>query len=374
MLWLALKTLVHERSRFLITVAGLAFSSVLVLMQVGMYLGMMGNATAVIRHTDADIWVTSKNVQSFDFSNPFPEERINRVKSLSEVLSAERIIMTWGFLKLEDGGIEQVQIIGFDPDSGIGAPWSMVSGAPLDVKGGSYMIGDVTSEQRVGKLRVGSVWELSGKKFKLVGLSKGIKSFTTAPVFFMSYNEARTFWGGAWFGTSFIAAKVRDKRDIGRVAAALRATMRENDVFTRNGFIKKTVLYWTVQTGLGMAFFLTAILGLVIGGAIVGQTIYANTMEHLKEYGTLKAIGAKNRDVYTVIFSQASINAVAGFLSGGLIILFSKGAIERAGVSLYLNLWISALIFLMILSTCVFSAYFSVRKIKKLDPVMVFRG
>lgn len=364
----------HERSRFLITVAGLAFSSVLVLMQVGMYLGMMGNATAVIRHTDADIWVTSKNVQSFDFSNPFPEERINRVKSLSEVLSAERIIMTWGFLKLEDGGIEQVQIIGFDPDSGIGAPWSMVSGAPLDVKGGSYMIGDVTSEQRVGKLRVGSVWELSGKKFKLVGLSKGIKSFTTAPVFFMSYNEARTFWGGAWFGTSFIAAKVRDKRDIGRVAAALRATMRENDVFTRNGFIKKTVLYWTVQTGLGMAFFLTAILGLVIGGAIVGQTIYANTMEHLKEYGTLKAIGAKNRDVYTVIFSQASINAVAGFLSGGLIMLFSKGAIERAGVSLYLNLWISALIFLMILSTCVFSAYFSVRKIKKLDPVMVFRG
>lgn len=376
MLWLAAKTLLFEKSRLFITTVGIAFSTVLVLTQVGIYLGMMGNATSIIRNVDADIWVTSKNIQNFDFANPIPEERINRVRAIPDVKWADRLIMTWGFLKLKDGGQEQVQIIGFNPDTGVGAPWSMLSGAPSDVKGGSYMIIDRTSEQRLGSLKVGTVWELSGKRFKLVGISDGIKSFTTAPIVFMSYEQAQNLTTGLTkpSDASYIVAKLKNSSSAEKAINALRMSMKDNDIFSRSGFIAKTIKYWTIQTGIGMGFFLTAILGLMIGGAIVGQTIFSSTMEHIREYGTLKALGAKDSEIYRVIFWQAGINAVIGFLAGAVLIFFLAEGIERAGVPMYLNLLIIFSFFLLILLICLCSAYFSVRKIKNLDPVMVFRA
>ncbi|MBI5454375.1 MAG: FtsX-like permease family protein [Deltaproteobacteria bacterium] len=371
MFWLALKTFFHEKVRLATTLVGIIFSTILTLTQVGMYFGFMGNATAIIRNTDADIWVASKNIQNFDFSNPIPEERINRVRALSEIEWAERIVLAWGFFKLSTGGQEQVQIMGYDPDSGVGKPWSMLVGDTYAVKGGRYMIIDKTSEQRLGKLDIGNTWEISGRKFKLVGISEGIKTFTTAPLIFMAMEQARAFYSPD--DVTFIVAKVKERDKVDAVAEALRREMRDNDVYTRDGFIYKTVMYWTVQTGMGMGFFLTAILGVIIGGAIVGQTIYANTMEHMKEFGTLKAIGAKNLDLYKIIFTQAAVGALIGYVSGMLVILLLKGPIEKSGVSLYLSPALFAVLFVVILLTCLLSAYFSIRKVKSLDPVMVFR-
>lgn len=375
MLWLAVKTLFHEKGRLVITLTGIIFSTVLTLTQVSMYLGMMGNATGVIRHLDADIWITSKNSQNFDFAYPFPEDRINRVKAMPDVLWADRLILTWGFLKLEGGGQEQVQIIGFNPDTGRGAPWKMIAGSPSDIKGGRYMIIDKTSEKRLGQLKTGTLWELNDRLFKLVGISYGIKSFTTAPVIFMSYNQAQAFEGLVKDRqASYIVAKIKDTEKTEEIVKELRETMKNNDIFTKEGFINKTVMYWTVQTGMGMGFFLTAILGLIVGGAIVGQTVYANTMEHLREFGTLKALGARNSDIYRVIFSQVSISAVIGYSVGSLLILSIRDGIEKAGVNLYLSPGLFLILFLIIILTCFLSAYFSVRKIRTLDPVMVFRS
>ncbi len=376
MFWLAWKTLYHEKGRFLVTLAGTTLSTILVLMEVGIYLGMMRSATDIIRHNDADIWVASKNIQSFDFANAFPESRKNRVESLADVLWAEPLVLTWGFLKLADGAQEQVQIVGFNPDNGIGAPWSMLAGRPADVKGGRYMILDKTSEKRLGVLKQGSLWELSQSRFRLVGVSRDIRSFTTAPVLFMSYAQAQDLpigWMKPGF-TTYILAKVRDKAKIHEVAAALRTLLKENDVMTKEEFIERTVKYWTVQTGIGMSFFLTAFLGLVIGGAIVGQTIFSNTIQHIKEYGTLKAMGAHNKDIYKAIFSQALINATAGYAIGAAFIGLSRPSIEASGVPLYLSPLIVSSVFVFIGMSCIFSAYFSARKVKTLDPVMVFRG
>ncbi|HBH60646.1 MAG TPA: hypothetical protein DDX85_02660 [Nitrospiraceae bacterium] len=375
MYWLAIKTLFYEKGRLIITLIGIVFSTVLSLTQVSMYLGLIGNATAIIRHVDADIWIVSKNAQNFDFANPFPEERINRVKALSNVIRADKMILTWGFLKLANGGQEQVQIIGFNPDTGTGAPWNMISGSAADVKGGRYMIIDRTSEQRLGDLRVNTIWELNGRRFKLVGISQGIKSFTTSPIIFMSYLKAQQFFRetSSQKLASYIVAKVKDEGGIVETVEYLKAAMRDNDVFTRDDFVYKTVMYWTVQTGMGMGFFLTAVLGLIVGGAIVGQTVYANTMEHLREFGTLKALGARNSDIYKVIFAQTGISAVAGYTIGSVLILLAKDGIEKAGVSLYLSAGLFLILFFVILITCILSAYFSVRKVRTLDPVMVFR-
>jgi len=376
MFWLAWKTLYHEKTRFLITVTGIAFSTILVQTQVGIYFGMMGNATALIRHTDSDIWIAPKNIQNFDFANPVPEERVNKIKALPDVLWTEKLIVTWGFLKLANGGLEQVEIIGFNPDSGRGAPWNMLKGDAKDVKGGRYMILDKSAEERLGALRVGSVWELGGRRFKLVGLSNDIKSFTTSPIVFMSYKQAQEMPGGfvSPYETSYILAKLKDGAKAEETVSRLEYEMKDNDVMTKEGFISKTIKYWTIQTGIGMSFFLSAILGLIIAGAIAGQTIYANTVQHLKEYGTLKAMGARNEDIYKAIFSQAAISALSGYVIGTGFILAAESGIEKAGVPMYLDFWLLASLFIVIVMTCIGAAWFSVKKVRTIDPVMVFRG
>lgn len=379
MLWLAMKTLLHEKVRFLITLLGITVSAILTLVEIAIYLGMMGNATAIIRHTDADIWIASKNIQSFDFALPFPEERINKVRALPNVVWADKLLLNYGFIKLANGGREQIQIIGFDPDTGVGAPWSLIEGKAPDVKGGRRMIIDKTSEQRLGRLITGTQWEITIFKehsFRLVGISNGIKSFTTIPLVFMSYNEFDRLLAEAGLQdqVSFIVAKVADRNQLRENIRSLQASLKDNDVFTRDAFIRKTILYWTVQTGMGMAFFLTAILAMVIGSTIVGQTIYASTMEHLREYGTLKAIGARNSEIYQVIFSQAAISSVSGYGLAIIIALILKGGIEKAGVPFYLSPTVFVALFLVTLSACLASAYFSVSKIRTYDPVSVFKA
>lgn len=379
MLWLAVKTMLREKGRLIITLVGVIFAAVLALIEVSIYIGMMENATAVIKNTPGDIWVVSRNVQNFDFAFPFPEERTNQVRALPEVEWAEKLILLYGFLKLADGRSEQIQIVAFNPDSGIGGPWSMHIGKPSDVKGGRYMILDRSSEQRLGSLEVGSRWELTlaGRyAFKLVGLSEGIKSFTTMPMAFVSYSQAESLlsdfgWERQIF---FIVAKVRRPDQVDGVAAALRTALPNNDVYTREEFISHTVHYWTVQTGMGMAFFLTALLAILIGGVIVGQTIYAGTMEHLREYGTLKALGAKNREIYQVILYQTVLSVIAGYAAGALLVYLSKGIIEKGGVPIVFTPATFAAIFLILLLTCILAGYVSVRKVRQLDPVMVFKA
>jgi putative ABC transport system permease protein len=161
MYWLAMKMLFHQKIRLFITLVGITISVVLALVEVAIYLGMMGNATSVIRNTPGDIWVTSKNVQSFDFALPFPAQRIDTVRGLDQVKWAEKILLNFGFIKLANGGREQVQFIGYNPDTGIGGPWHLIEGKPTDVKGGRYMIIDKTSEQCLGRLQTGSLWEVT---------------------------------------------------------------------------------------------------------------------------------------------------------------------------------------------------------------------
>ena len=378
MLWLSFRMLLQERGRLIITLVGIVFSTVLTLIEVAIYLGMMGNATAVVRHTDADIWVVSQNVPNFDFSQPFPAYRINRIRALDEVLWAEKIHVWFAFLKLADGRREQAQVIGFNPDSGIGGPWSMVKGVAADVKGGNYIIMDQSSQQRLGRLEPGSMWELNlfrEQSFKLVALSREALSFTTIPVIFTSYNVIEQNLMGTDFEgqTSFIVVKLKDPARISQVVQSLRSALPDNDVYTKQEFINRTVNYWTIQTGMGMAFFLTAILAVLIGGAIVGQTIYASTMEHLRDFGTLKAMGAHNSDINLVILTQAAVSAALGFAIGVAVTFASRGGIESAGVSMQLPLMLFLVVFAIMLVTCLAAAYISVRKVRMLDPVMVFR-
>lgn len=376
MIWLATRLAFHNRARLLVTLLGVVFSAYLTLAETALYIGMMENATSIIRHSGADLWVASKGVQNFDFAKPFPDERLKLAQGRAELSWAKPISLSWGFLKLPDGAQELVEIIGYDPAAPVGGPWDMASGAPGDVGGGENMIVDESAAQRLGELRLGSLWELNDRSIKLVGLSRSAKTFTTAPIVFTSYALAQDMTPDVsrQAAAAYIAIKLRNPADVERVAKALRHDLPDNEILTTSAFVERTILYWTVQTGMGAAFCLTAVLGLVVGAGTIGQTVFANTMEHLGEFATLKAMGATARDLNTIILAQAAIDASVGFWIAVPLALLSKAPLEKTGVTLAVDLKLIAALFCVTLAVALAAAYFSIRRVQNLDPATVFRS
>lgn len=371
----ALKIIFYDKVRSLITLAGVVFAVALIFAQIGIYLGLMETSSTIIDHTNGDIWITSKNSKNFDFSQPFPERKINQVLAVEGVKDAEKLIVTWGVIKQKQGGTEQVEIVGYNPDTGIGGPWKMKTGHFRDVKNGNYTIVDESSMRRLGRFETGDYREILNKRLKIVGTSEEVKSFTTAPIIFTSYKTAQNL--GGYVGpdnTVFIIASVEDGYSDKEVINRLRRSLSNVDIYTKDEFSRKTRLYWTIETGVGLSFLITILISFLIGMLIVGQTIYNSTIEYLKEFGTLKAIGATNLNIYQIIFSEALINASIGYVIGLILTLLSIKVYNASEMVFTIKLWVALLVFFLSLIMCLSAAFFSVRKVRKIDPALLFRG
>ena len=181
----------------------------------------------------------------------------------------------------------------------------------------------------------------------------------------------------AWVGpdnTVFIIAKVLPGYSVSKVIESLKEKLQGVDVYSKAAFSRKTRMYWTFETGVGYAFLITILISFLVGTLIVGQTIYNSTTEHIKEFGTLKALGAENMDVYKIIFTQAFIIALFSYLISLIITLISVKFYEAIDMVIVVKWWTNLIVFFMTFLMCFASAYISIRKIKRIDPAILFRG
>ncbi len=375
MFYVALKIILYDKLRSFFTLLGVVFAVSLIFAQMGIYQGLMETSSVIVDNTPGDIWVTSKNSKNFDFSQPFPEYLSYHAMGVEGVQWVEKAIIGWGLMKQKDGGQEQVEIMGFNPDTGIGGPWDMKEGDIRYVKNGNFMIVDESAAKRLGSFQVGDYRDVMSRRIQIVGIAQGVKSFTTAPMLFTSYALAQDLmkYIGA-DNTVFLIIKVVAGYERDSVIKALQERLQGVDVLTREQFSMKTRLYWTIETGVGFSFLLTILVSFFIGMLIVGQTIYNSTMEHIKEFGTMKALGADNMDIYRIILSQAAINALAGYSVSLLITLLSVKLYEAGGMVMVVSWWVNLLVLFLTLCMCLASALFSIRKIKTIDPAILFRG
>ncbi|MBI5624452.1 MAG: FtsX-like permease family protein [Elusimicrobia bacterium] len=378
----AVRNLLHDKVRFLITLGGITVAIVLIFLQGGMYLGFMRNAAGMIDRTDADVWVVSRNSPNFDWSRPFPERYVNKVRSTPGVAEAKTLIFGWGFLRLPGGGTEQVEIIGYHPPlsgagtdgSSWGEPSGFVQGDASSVLGGDRIILDESGSRKLGGLLVGDKTEVMGHEVRVAAMTRGIRSLTTAPYVFASYPTAKklvSYLGES--NTVFILARAEPGVSPGELKRRLAGRLPNVDVLTRSEYSRRTRLYWTIQTGMGFGFLMMTFLAFVVGLAIVGQTVYAATMEHLREYATLKALGATDAEVRTILWTQAAASALLGYLFGVMGVWWVARGLEGLGMPVLIPGWLYVGVFCIGFVLCLGASVISVRKALSLDPAMVFR-
>jgi len=372
---LATKSLLHDKLRFFITVSGVAFAVTLVFVQVGLFLGLMDNASLTIGQIDADLWVTSHNTPNVDFAHVFPETYVKRVRSIPGVEKADNLIVWFMNVNLPNGAVEGTEVYALEDFARWNFPHGVIEGNTSDLRRGPYFVLDDSAKKRWGAFGVGDYREILGRRLKIIGRTVNAKSFTTTPLTFMDFRLAQSVSESQLRGnTTYILVKLAPGADAVKIREEIRRRLPYNDVYTKSEWAQRSRSYWIDSTGLGLNMYITVFLGCLVGIVVVAQTLYTSTMEHLKEFGTVKAIGGGNRDIYLILGKQATIAAIAGFVLGALMAYAIAPAMAKIDLKLIIPTQFFAIVFVGSIVLCLSAAMISFRKVASIDPALVFRG
>jgi len=250
----------------------------------------------------------------------------------------------------------------------------VIAGDPNRLGEPGAIIVDRTEYPKLQIDRVGSTSEISGARAHVVALTEGIRSFTTSPIVFTDIRTARSYM--PQLGThavTYVLVRVAQGESVEAVRQRINQ-LPHLAAYTTAHMSQRTRSYWSERTGVGAGFFTTAVLGIIVGFVVVGQILYSGTLQYLREYGTLKAMGAKNAMVIRVILAQAMISAGLGFVvgSGLAVAMRSAMALANLRVALFPTLYVAT--WVVTVAMCSLAALLSIVKVLRLDPASVFKG
>ena len=395
MSWIALQMLTGDRAKFFGIVMGLTFAALLITQQGSIFCGLMlRTAGQVADTTGADLWVMDRNVLHVDDVKPMIQNNLYRVRGVEGVLWAVPFYKGTARAKIDNVQgtprqvIEQVILLGLDDSSMVGAPPRdrILEGRLEDLRKPDAVFID---NNRLQKLFPGlppdsykreNYYKFLGKELEMndhraiiVGICEASRTFQSNPVVYTTYSRAKGFIPTERKTLSYILAKAEPGRDPKEVAGLIR---RATGLGAETGedFAWKTIQYYLKYTGIPINFGITAMLGFLVGTAIAGQTFYNFTLENLKQFGALKAMGATNGMIIQMILLQALVVGLLGYGIGvGLAAIF--GISSKNGELAFYTPWqLLPITGVAVVLICILASLLSVRKVMVLEPAVVFRG
>jgi putative ABC transport system permease protein len=370
---LAWRNLAHDRSRLVVTMVGIVFAVVLIAVQLGLYLGFIETTTSIIRHSRADLWIVAKGTRNFEITVPIHEREASIARSVPGVARVEGLVVQFVTWKKPAGGDESVILIGSDLNTGLVGPWNLVAGDLESLRRPDTVAVDRLYLDKLGIRGPGAQVEVNRHRARVVALTQGIRSFTTSPWVFTSHRTAQAISGFEGTDWNYLIATLAPGHDLQQVRDALRLAIPRADVHTVKELADMTRDYWLLTTGAGASVLASALLGLLVGSVIVAQVLYATTVDHLSEFGTLRAMGAPPGFIYGVILSQAAISATLGHLIGIAIALGLSRASEAGSLLISVTPGLALGLYLVTLTMCMGASIISIRKAMTIDPAMVFQ-
>jgi len=376
--WLQLS---RDRIRLLVATAGVAFAVILVSMQLGFRSAVYESAVRYHEKLRFDLVMLSPKTPFVGFPESFSRRRLYQALGDAEVESVLPVYLQQGFWKNPwKHGARNVVVLGFDPAAdALALPGVRANRERLRVADVALFDADSRPEFGPVAAAVGDhgavVVEVNDRRITVIdlfhlGTSFGIDgSLVTSDLNFLRLFPDR-LPGSIDFGLIGLHEGARTSAVRDRLRAGLE---HDVEVLTREEFVDREVGYWSSTTPIGYVFGFGAIMGLIVGGVIVYQILFADVSEHLAEYATLKAMGFTNRRLGAIVLREATILAALGFVPGvaisiGLYRLTTRATRlplemtpERAGGVLLLTLFM-----------CAAAALIALRKVRAADPAEVF--
>ncbi len=376
--WLQLK---HKPLRLLVALSGIAFAVLLIMMQLGFRSALFESAVRFHERLDYDIALFSPDSVFIVRPQPFSIRRLYQSLAYAGVEDVTPVYIFPSVWKNPWNNMRRsIQTIGVNPDKlfldrdDYREARSLLSQQDVVLfdRAGRPEFGPVAATIDAGQA---VITEVNDREIQVVGLFKMGTSFgIDGTIITSDDNWLRLFPNSPRNEIQLGLIRLREGADPDFVRNGLAEYLPDDVlVMTRQQFVQREKDYWNSATPIGYIFAFGAIMGFVVGAIIVYQILFADVSEHLRQYGTLRAMGYKNSFVSGIVLQQAAILAVLGYLPGVAIVYWLYGkAAEATNLPLYLTQERALTVFLMTLAMCAVSGLLAVRKVRRLDPADVF--
>ncbi len=384
--YIALKMLMGDRGKYLGIVMGLTFASLIMTQQPAIFLGLMARSYSFISDVGLpDIWVMDSKVQFIDDIKPMQDTELYRVRGVAGVGWAVPLYKGLIKARLYDGTFQTCNLIGLDDATLIGGPPVILTGRLTDLRRSDGVMVDIEGaktklakapQQAGGKpvpLTIGDTLELNDRRAIVVGIAKTTRTFQSQPIIYTTYNRALLYAPRERKLLSFVLVKAKPGQNLADLTHRIHETTGLA-AYTQEQFKTLTYDYFMQNTGIPINFGISVTLGFIVGAAIAGQTFYNFTLENLRQFGVLKAMGTRNGVLLRMILLQAVLVGSIGYGMGvGLTAVF--GYAMRNTILAFKFPW-QLLVFsgAGVSMICVFAALLSIRKVIMLEPAVVFKG
>lgn len=375
---IAIKMLLGDRAKYIGLVFGVTFATLLMAQQVSIFIGLMARtAGAIYAVTENDLWVMDKRVRYIEEVEPMRDVELTNIRSVQGVEWAVPFYKGLATVRMPDGLTQQVQLIGVDDVSLVGCP-EKIMGDPASIRQPQTAMMDVNGYYFTwpGKeVELGRYIELNDNRLIVNAICEVHPTFFTFPIMYVSYDTARDITPPQRNKLPFVLVKAKAGEDIEQ----LKIRIEEHtglQALTRDEFAWRSINYILERTGIPINFGITIILGAIIGAAITAQTFYIFVVENLKQFAAMKAVGVTNSQLLRLVMTQASIVGLIGYGMGiGFTALFFEVTSSAPALKGFVLHWqVLAGTFVAIFIIIVLSILFSLRKVFRLDPAIVFRG
>lgn len=169
--------------------------------------------------------------------------------------------------------------------------------------------------------------------------------------------------------------RAKPGQNIEQLKRKLEETLPDTRAYTREAMAEVTQSYWQERSGIGFVLGIGAVVGIVVGSVVVSQILYASVTDHIKEFGTLKAMGASDWFIYSVIIEQGLWMAIIGYIPGMAVCLgVAAWTATSQGIVILITPTSAAVVLGITALMCVCSAIFAIQKVTRVDPAIVFKG
>ena len=383
--FIAIKMLLGDRAKYIGIIIGLTFASFLVTWPSAIFTGVMSRTFSFVTDVGLpDIWVVDPQVQYIEDVKPLRDTEVLRVRGTEGVEWAVGLYKGMLRARMNDGTFQSCVVVGLDDATLIGGPPKMLAGQLADLRQADSVIVDEAGARgklarrlpdgRRVPLKLGDTLELNDHRCVVVGICRITQTFQNVPVIYTTYSHATTIAPQERKLLSFIIAKAKPGTDLHEVCARIRANIRLS-AYTPGEFKKLTFWYFLKYTGMPFNFLTVVSLGFIVGVAISGMTFYNFTLDNLRYFGTLKAMGTTNRKLLRMISIQAATVGAIGYgLGVGAASAWGGVLSGRTQIAFKLPWQLLLVSAIAVMVICVGAAALSIRKVMKLEPAMVFRG
>ena len=379
MRFIALRMLTADRSKYLGLIFAIAFCTFLLQNQSSIFAGIMrrtGNQIADV--TEASVWVMDPKTEYFEQTKALKDTDLLRVRGVGGVAWAVRLFKGNPVAKTESGKYAVSTMIGVDDETLVGAPRKMLAGHWEDLRRPDSVIIDRAGYQLLypgERERLGRTIELNDHRVTIVGISDASASFLSLPIMHARYSEAVQFQGQERKQLSYVLAKplagITPEQLCSRIEKATGLRARTTDQFRWD-----CIRYYLRNTGIPVNFGITIFIALVVGTVVAGQTFYLFTIDNLRQFGTLKAIGVADRTLVGMILLQALNAGAIGFAIGtGMEVTFVEIFLQKIATRGLILMWQSvAIAAACIVFVVLFASWLSIRRVLRLEAATVFRS